>query len=417
MNTSISKKTTFSYKIIYFLLIVSMITGFIYGEDSAGGGSIGDFYSTWVMIENPFTLEALSHDIKFPLHYYIGSVVFDIVKNQTAFKLIYVLVSLFIPLIFYKCLEIKYPQSDKNNLFLISLIPLMLPSVRAAAIWPNTQLTGIIFFLASLYFFLKINKTNNYKSINKDLIILLIFLSLTVYTRQIYAIIYTYFLFYFYQKYSLKLFIKICAIVVFLALPGVYSVLIYPNILKATFDLHLQNSLLVNLSIFSLYLFPIYISALIANNYSLKFDQQTILFSLFLLVSVIIMGYFFSYNFKIGGGIFMKLSLFMFKNFNIFFLTSFIGGFLIFVFCNKNKNNYILTLLILFGISAYIITHKYFEPMLIFLIFLIYSNPIIDKIINNKKSIILIFLYYFTYFSAAIFDFIFQIKSKLIQSL
>ena len=43
------------------------------------------------------------------------------------------------------CLKLKYSKIDINNLFLFSLIIFLLPSVRSAAVWPNTQITAIIF--------------------------------------------------------------------------------------------------------------------------------------------------------------------------------------------------------------------------------------------------------------------------------
>ena len=51
--------------------------------------------------------------------------------------------------------KIKYTKIDVNNLFLFSLILFLLPSVRSAAVWPNTQITAIIFFLISLFYFLR----------------------------------------------------------------------------------------------------------------------------------------------------------------------------------------------------------------------------------------------------------------------
>lgn len=134
--------------IIFLIFIVSNFIGLIYGEDLGGGGSIPDFKNTWALIEDPFNVQNLKLDFKFPLHYYIGSIIYFIsFKNIFIFKIFYICLMSTLPIIFFKCLEIKFPQINKNSLFLISLILLILPNVRAAAIWPNTQLTGIFFFI------------------------------------------------------------------------------------------------------------------------------------------------------------------------------------------------------------------------------------------------------------------------------
>ena len=139
-------------KILFSLLSVGLFMGFYFGEDSSGGGSIVDFASTWPLVENLFYYDA-NLEIKFPLHYYIASLIYYIVGDKEILRLIYVSITIFVPLLFYRCLREKYNHIDINNLFLFSLVLLLLPAVRTSAIWPNTQITGIFFFLISLLFF------------------------------------------------------------------------------------------------------------------------------------------------------------------------------------------------------------------------------------------------------------------------
>ena len=411
-------KTISSYNlIINLILIISLFIGLFYGEDSGGGGSVLDFKTTWILIEKPFEFESLKSDFKFPLHYYIGALIYFITKDIFLYKLFYVVITCFFPLIFYKTLKIKFPNIDINNLFLFSLVLLLLPHVRTAAIWPNTQITALFFFLITLYNFVKLDCSNNFSKINKNLLFTLFFLALTVYSRQIYALIYLYLVFYFFKKYSLTNFIKICCIIGILAIPGILNILIYPSILSVSFNHNLQNSILINLSIFSFYLIPLVTNFFFLKIYNFKFDMKIFILSFISFLIIVIMVQFFNYNIKLGGGFFMKLSLLFFSNLYLFYFTSFIGIIMIYLFCNKKTDNFVLTLLIILGIASINVQQKYFEPMLILLFFLVYENKYIEKLLQNYKAVLFIFFYYFIYFLLAIINIVFKIKENLMLNL
>jgi hypothetical protein len=67
------------------------------------------------MVENLFYYDG-DLEIKFPLHYYIASLIYYIVADKEVLRLIYVTASIFIPLLFYRCLKEKYKNIDTNNL-------------------------------------------------------------------------------------------------------------------------------------------------------------------------------------------------------------------------------------------------------------------------------------------------------------
>ena len=413
MISNLSKKNLF----LYFLLIISLFVGLIYGEDSGGGGSISDFKKTWILIEKPFELESFVHDFKFPLHYYIGALVYKTLDSIFLFKIFYVTLTCFLPLIFYKCLELKFSYINKNSLFLLSLILLLLPGVRTAAIWPNTQITGIFFFLFSVYNFLKLEQLNDFTRITKHLILTLIFMALAVYSRQIYALIYLYLVFVFFRKYSLKNFVSLSSIIFLLSIPGLISVFMLPSMLTVTFDLSLQNSLLINFSIMSFYLLPVFFLACITKNIKFNYEKNLILFVFTSAIFVTILSYFFDYNFKDGGGVPMKVSLLLTKNFYLFFVTSFIGLVLLFWLCENKINNIIISLIIPIGISAYIIPQKYVEPMILILIFLIYNNKVLGLILKKKRNVYLLFSFYSLYLIAAVINMVYKIKENYILNL
>lgn len=402
---------------IFLVLIISMFLGLYFGEDTGGGGSIGDYHQTWPIIQNPFDINNLKIEFKFPLHYYIGALIYSITNSEIGYKIFYVLLSLSLPIIFFKCLEIKFPKIEKNNLFIISLILLLLPNVRTAAIWPNTQLTGFFFFLLSTYYLILFETQKNLKKFNKELMLSLFFLALAVYSRQIFALIYLYVMFYLFQKFSLSNFIKISIIVFIFAIPGIINIFYVPRILSNSFSLNLQNSILVNLSIISFYLIPIYFLAYFLKIYKIKFNYSN---AILLIVSTIIIFFlskYFNYNYKLGGGFFMKLSLLINNNFFLFFISSIIGLFLIYNLSNLNINNYIISLLIVLGIASSNIPQKYFEPMMFLLIFLFYDNKLIENFLKQKKAVFLMFLFYCLYYFTSVVNVIYKIKEKVILNI
>ena len=162
-------------KFLYLVLSLSIFVGLYFNIDSAGsGGFIIDFKSTWPLVENPLQFST-DLEIKFPLHYYIAAIIYLIVNDKEILRIIYCLFSTTIPYLFFLCLKIKFRRIDLNNLFLFSLIIFLLPSFRSAAIWPNTQITGIFFFLISLFFFLKWEDKKQFNKFNRELLLLIFF--------------------------------------------------------------------------------------------------------------------------------------------------------------------------------------------------------------------------------------------------
>ena len=101
-------------KLLYLILGSSLFIDLYFNIDSAGsGGFINDFKSTWSIVENPLGYKAI-YDMKFPLHYYIAAVIYNLVGDKEILRLIYCLISLLIPYLFYKCLKIKYSNPQRG---------------------------------------------------------------------------------------------------------------------------------------------------------------------------------------------------------------------------------------------------------------------------------------------------------------
>ncbi|MDC0449700.1 hypothetical protein OAL70_02335 [Pelagibacteraceae bacterium] len=407
-------KINFTNKIYYVILTISLFIGLFFGEDSAGSGGFRlDFSTTWGLVEQPFRSDLTKYDIKFPLHYYIASFIYLILDDKNLLRTTYCIIAATIPFIFYKCLKKKFKNTDINNLFLFSLIIFLLPSFRAAAIWPNTQITGILFFLIAIFFYLSWENKRQFNKINKELFLTIFFMSLTVYTRQIYALVFFYILFEFFIRMKTKTLIKTCFLIFLFSLPGFAYIYYWPRILQATFDYKLYNTLLINSSIISFYLIPFF---LILEKFKIKkifFNNQSFLILIISIAIVAICAIFFDYNFKMGGGFFIKLSVLLFNNLSLFFITSVIGLYLLCILSLKNKMNILLSIIILFSISAWIIFQKYFEPMFLLLLFFFYRTNLTKSFLKSKLNICLFHIYFIVYLFSAIVNDILQLTKNI----
>ena len=396
-------KITDKNKFFYFICSISIFIELYFDIDSAGsGGFINDFIHTWPLVENPLNFST-DLDIKFPLHYYIASIIYEVFGNKEVVRFVYCVLSLTIPYLFFLCLKIRFKKIDINNLFLFSLVIFLLPSFRSAAIWPNTQITAIFFFLVSLFFFLKWENKKQFNRFNSYLFYSILFMSLTVYTRQLYAMIFFYFMIVFFLNLKRKIFYQTSIVVGMFATPGVIFLLYWPKILEATFAFKLQNSLLVNASIISFYLIPFF-SILYFYEKKVTFKKNRYLELFLISIFVVICSFYFDYNYLLGGGFFIKISKLFFDNFYFFYLTSVIGIFLIYRLSIENKLNFILSLILLFSISAYIIFMKYYEPMFIIILFLLLKTNLTTIFLNKRKNIYFYNLYFLAYLISAIIN-------------
>ena len=228
-------------------------------------------------------------------------------------------------------------------------------------------------------------------------------MSFTVYTRQLYAMIFFYFMIIFFLSLKKKVFYQTAIVVGLFALPGVIFLLYWPKILEATFAFKLQNSLLVNASIISFYLIPFF-SILYFYEKKVTFKKNRYLELFLISIFVVICSFYFDYNYLLGGGFFIKISKLFFDNFYFFYLTSVIGIFLIYRLSIENKLNFILSLILLFSISAYIIFMKYYEPMFLILLFLIYKTNYTNIFLKSVKNIYFFHLYFLIYLGTAIIN-------------
>ena len=403
--------------LIFLILSISVLLGFYFNEDGSGGGAQNDFNETWPYIlnlKNDIFYHYLNwENIHLPLHYILISFLYRIIENVEIIRFIFCLASLSLPLIFYKCLIRKFDNLDKNNLFIFACSILLLPTFRYTAIWTNVQITAQIFFLISIYFYLSWSKENNNK-IDKNLILQNLFLALSVYTRQDYAIYYLFFMIIYFQKLNFNDFFKLAIFILVLATPGIIFILDQQSVLNIKFTSKLQNFLLVNSSIMSFYLIPIFFLVAINKIEFFKKDLKFFIYSFLLFtILVFILSFKFDYNYILGGGFILKLSLILFNSNYLFYLSCIIGLVLLSYLSKISINNSILILLLIFGYSADIVYQKYFEPIFIFLLFLLMNSNIFQEFLKSKKNILLLLIFNLIYSISAVMNQIFLFSRNI----
>jgi len=414
------KKLKTSNIIIYILLSSSLFFGFLMNEDLSGGGSQTDFKITWSYVlglkgDLISYYKNWSH-IHLPLHYIIVSFFSKLFGGPDSIRFIFCLIGILIPILFYKTLVIKYKDIDKNNLFLFASILLILPTFRYTVIWANAQITAQIFFLISIFFFLKWSRSKKSR-IDINLFLQILFLSLACYTRQDYTIYFLFLMFLLFKVLNFGDYLKISIVIILLSIPGIIFVIEQNSVTNIKFTNKFQNFFLVNSSIISFYLLPLFLINKISLKKIFKNLKEIKIFTLIFLLSLILvmmLSINFDYNYKLGGGFILKTSIFLFDSKIPFFISSAIGLTLILFLSKKNIDNFIFLFLLMFGYSADIVYQKYFEPIFLISFFLILNNSLTKEILISKKNIYALYIYFLFYFVSAYMNHLFSLSRQFI---
>ena len=411
-------KTYIKENILILLLaiisIISIIIGFILNEDLSTGGAFNDFNLTWKIIIDytNFGFMDNSEEVTtrhMPLHYLLLTSFYVILKDQYLVRLFYFFFSFLLPIFLYLNLA-KIYNVNKLLLIVFSLSFLLIPLFRATAIWPNAHLTATIFFLIGNYFFLK-SKENNF-FIHK--ILNLLFLSFAIYSLQTYLILFLYYLYKYFLSEKLYNFIKLFLFGGLLSLPGLFFIMLNPRISElggmVTRDFFYTIS--VNFSIIFLFL-----SFLILNKENLKIIIDKIkIFKKKEIASIFILFCFAFYNqdlfivkqvwsetsnIKLGGGFFYKLSYFVLNN-NLIFISSFLLGLVVSYIIIKYEPKFLEIFIIINLMNLnYVIYQKYFEPLFLIIIIILFKNFLVANVIMNFKNILTFYVLIFLYFVIA----------------
>ena len=387
-------------KLIYILpliILFSFILGLYFNEDSLGGGK-ADYYfheKFFFHFLNDFNLTFSNYGTgelyarNSPIFYILYSLLLKIGLSIKTFKIINVFFLSFYIMIFIKCLKLKFNKIDASTQILFSSIILLSPTIRTMVVWTYPLYLALLFFLLSIYFFLKFeleikeNKKFKYSLCNTLLV------ALSAYITPNFAVFGIFFVFnflHFFKNSKRSLIIILTNLG--LALPAIYYYFINDFYLFKYSVLNLENEIKYNFSnkiiIITSIVFFYFIPFITIDK--IKEFKKTLLsfskFSLYVFSFTLINIIFFNYPNNIGGGIFFHFSNNIFNSGLLIYIIFSISLFFFKVYGVYNFRNLILFLcLILFNLQISIY-HKYFDPLTYFLLLFVV------KFTNNKKGLV-----------------------------
>ncbi len=403
----IKKHTIVILTILYF----SLFLGFYLNEDSLGG-AFTDYKGLFYISEkfrNDFFYTLLNYDEIGNRH----SPVFYILRSALPFneifqRIFFLHVYLLIPIFFYKSLKKIFKTTPKNNLKLLAFVLLLFPTYRSYSIWPDPHLLGILFFLISIYYFLKFKEN---KKNFKNPALNTIFLALSAYSSPNFGIFVIYFFYEFYLRFSIsKKLILIILINIILSIPFFYY-LFYLNVNfiynDNNWDIgknfyskeNISNKILIISSIFFFYLIPFLNHKKIIKDLKLVniFDFRLILLILFFIFNCYLFDFTSAFNLtNSGGGFFYNVSKFLFNNNYLFYLINFFAFLFIGKISFADKKNSLLFICLILSNPQITIWQANFSPTLFCLILLLFSIDFIKKNFALKR-LGFIYLYFASY--------------------
>jgi len=407
------------YYIFFFLFYATLLSGFFLNEDSLGGAKHDYLYH--LKFVELFKDNSLSDGLKkysklgyesrnSPVFYIVFAylnkfIPLDVIRFLNSF------ISIFLALIFYKCLKFKYKKQNKLILILISSIVFLSPTVRSLSIWPYPLIWGIFFFTSSLYFFLRFLEAENDK--NKFLFAFLstILIIIAAYIHPPLGLFNIFYLIYFYLNLNFKKILIIITlnilfiipVIIFLSKNGLFFFhkMEGENVNIFT-TLNLFNKIIIISTIIFYYLIPCINPFHLFKEIMQKINLNKLL--IFLIITLIF-SKFFNYDFTFihGGGYVHKLSYILLGNYQILYAIFFISLIVFFVIFNNNFKNYLIYILIIVSNIQYTIYNKYYDILVLIIFFLIADLNMKERFFQNKYNILFLYLFYTAYYLVNLF--------------
>ena len=404
INNNLIERIIF-FSFFYFLLII----GFILNENSTGG-AIVDYFNQKTIAQtfaNNFKESFFGYD-KFSTRHSPILIIFlsffeKLNINDYIIRLIHLHFCLLLPIFFYLSLKLKFNFTNQNNLYLLVGIIFLSPTFRSLSIWPDSRMLGMTVFCLSIYYYLKFEENKKFK----NCVLNIITCALASYLSPNFSV---FALFYFYKfiiSYNKEL-IKIIYIIILnliLAFPAIYYVFILDIIFfnkpaaigidlignkKNIFFKNIFNQILLVSSIIFFYCIPFIFTKIISLNKILN-PYKLILSLLVLIISI----YFFDYKYEYtGGGILYKFSYFIFNNNYLFYFICFFSILTVIDLTSTKIENLFILLLIFVSNPQISVYHKYFDPMLIIFLFILFDFKINKEKININYNKYLLYLFF-----------------------
>jgi hypothetical protein len=382
---------------IYLFFLMSLLISSYFGEDSSGGAKLDNNitrqYVDAFNVNFNYGIERfISVGVEHSPIFYFLIATLEGYTNSIIVSVLYVLISSFVPIVFYIILKKKFRKTDRKKLFFLSLILFLSPHLRSSASWITTDNLATLFFALSLSKYLSVEKYNKFK----DYFVCFAYLIVATYIRQYYAI---FFLFYLIQVFKFLDFKKIIILISYSLALSVPFLIYYYLFIQHSYSysvatssplkMNLINNISIFFSLYFFYLAPFYFDKIF------KFQLPKIKNLFFYLVSFLLFLSISLYDPVIltsyGGGVFYKISQII--NFKYVFYTSSFLGFVI-ICWNFNKNNLIVYLCILFAFPFEVIYQKYYDLLLILSIIALTKDDNLQNIfVNNNLNLKFIYLY------------------------
>jgi len=400
-------------KVFIFILLLyfSLIVGLYYGEDSLGA-AFTDYKALKHLNEkfhNNFMFSLLNYNDfghrQSPFLYILGSITYDF--GELGRRIFFLHVYLLIPIYFYKSLKIKFKDVSKDYLKLFALIILLFPTFRSYSIWTDPHLLGILFFIISIFYYLKF--TTNVRPF-KNALLNTFFLSLAAYSSPNFGV----FVIYFYLEFSKKFFLSkkiliISLLNIILSIPFfVYLFYLdvnfifdnkFYNLSHNAFSLeNLSNKIIIIISIFLFYLFPLILTNVNKTKFELPKLTYKFIFSILIFFYIVYL-FDFSSSYEItnsGGGFFYNLSNLLLNNNILLFILCFFTYIYLLEIFRLDKSNLILFLCLIFSHPQMTMWQANFSPTILFLLLLLFNN-VITKNNLNLKTITISYFYFSIY--------------------
>lgn len=395
------KNEKFFYAII-LLITISLFIGFYFNEDSTGGAYLD--YTVHDQISQKFSLNfnntLLEYDQLKTRHSPVIPIFFSIFKyfdiNENFVRFLNLIVPFLIVYFFYKCLSINFQKIHKKILILFSFLIIISPTIRSLSIWPDSHLFGLLFFTLSLYSFLNFlkSKTIYYAILNISLF------ALCCYIRPSFVFFSIYFFWFYLKEFGLsKKLLILFLLNIFLSLPAFYFLFILdvmfltvPAVNEVNFltRINPSNKILIISSIIFFHALPfVFLKFNSMKNEFLKLNLYEHFFILFfMLINLVFFDYKLDYT---GGGIFLHFSN-IFNSNIIFFIICYFSVIFIYLISKLNINNLFLLLIVFLSNPQLTIYHKYYDPLLLIIFFLLFNLNLKNEL-NKKKYVFFFYIH------------------------
>ena len=415
------KKNHYKY-FSFFLIILSISSyfiGFMYGENSAGGGpadythvlsNLQTFLNNSIVDGVHLTATydpEIYMSARTPLVYIFHKLFNPFVGNEILFKRSVFFMSFLVPILFYISLKEKFRKEENLLLALISSVIFLSPYFRTSSYWALEENFSLISLLISFLFLNKFLRNGNSLWQNYyQLFLTVFFSSACVYFDQKFIIIpIICFAKIIISDKSLKLKFYSFFIYFIFSLPFIYLIILWEGIIptRDAVARGLGNQIFSHhlgyvFTILAFYFFPLLLfksenlSQLIKNFFSQRKNYYFI--SVFLIYLIYLL-FFHNYSEErfLGKGLIHKTAILLFKDIflqKLFIYCSFFFSWIvILIYLNDStKNKLILSYFFLLSILVLPLMQEYFDPLIILMAFTFFDSKFL---LNYKKSIFLYF--------------------------